>query len=70
MKFQYRRDLTTNATHYYLVLEDADVAWAPLDQFDRMLIKECEGSKSIADKLLALECIARKIEEAEGVPQP
>ena len=70
MKFSQVREVTTNATVYQLRVEDTDMLLAPLDIFDMMLLKECEASKAIADKLLALETIARKIEQSQGVPQP
>lgn len=37
------------------------------DEFSRLLFKECESSGSIADKLLALECVARRLEETKKV---
>jgi hypothetical protein len=70
MKFQKARELTTNATVYCLRIEDTDLLLAPLDQFDMMLLRECGDSTSIADQLLALETIARRIEQQQGTPQP
>jgi hypothetical protein len=67
MKLTQQRELITNATIYVLRIEDLDLVLAPLDSFDLMLLRECSDSASIADKLLALECIARRIEQAQPV---
>lgn len=37
---------------------------ASLDHFDRLLIRDCEGSEKVSDHLLALETIVRRIEES------
>jgi hypothetical protein len=48
---------------YHLEISDVEFVLMRLDNFDTLLLKECEGSDSIADKLLALETLARRIEE-------
>ncbi len=40
-----------------------DIDFTP---FDYVLLRECEKSPSIADKLLAIELIARKLEALAG----
>jgi hypothetical protein len=45
---------------YNLTISDDFLMRVPLDRFDMMLIKECEESEKIEDKLLALETIVRK----------
>lgn len=47
---------------YVLKIADLEMHTMDLDEMDKRLIKECESSKLISDKLLALECIARNIE--------
>jgi len=75
MKFiKYRRpdalEPRVNTTIYQLTIEDTEFVLAPLDTFDLMLIRECDTSNAVADKLLALETIVRRIEQSQGVPQP
>jgi hypothetical protein len=41
---------------------DWDLVQLDFDGFERMLLRECEQSVSLADILLGLELIARKIE--------
>ena len=47
---------------YILEFESVDLMIMIPDRFTRMLINECNNSTSVADKLLALEHIARNIE--------
>lgn len=70
MEFRKTREIITNATIYYIRIEDFELQFAPLDEFDMRLIRECDKSIAVADKLLALEAIVRKIEIANKVPQP
>lgn len=49
-------------THYLITIEDSELAQIPLDEFDRELLRECEISDHVSDKLLALEALSRKIE--------
>jgi hypothetical protein len=70
MTLQKLREITTNETLYYLRISDCELVMAELDTFDIMLIRECDTSASVADKLLALETIVRRIEQAKGAPQP
>ena len=49
-------------TRYVLEIPDADLLNAHFDKFDRWLLAECDEG-SVADILLGLETIARKIEE-------
>lgn len=61
MRFSVRRD----AGRYVAMLEfdSVDMAKATLDPMDQALLRECELSGSISDKVLALETITRRIEE-------
>lgn len=52
----------TGERRYVLILERGDLERFIPEPFDLALIRECDQSASIADKLLALECIARRIE--------
>lgn len=47
---------------YVLFLENNELVRLLPDTFTRQLLYECDKSNSIADKLLALEHIVRKIE--------
>jgi hypothetical protein len=52
---------------YTLRITNDELVRARLQPFDRLLIADCEGKDStISDKLLALETIARRIEEGSG----
>ncbi len=44
--------------------DSLDFLGIKLDDFDRALLDECNKSDKISDKLLALETLARRIEEA------
>jgi len=50
--------------HYHVVIPKSEVLGCQLYPLDFKLIDECSHSGSVADKLLALELIARRIEEA------
>ena len=54
---------------FKLTLTNHDMldAYGKADSFFFRLLRECEESKSVADKLLALEAICRKIEEARQI---
>ena len=65
MELQYSRDWDRNQRIYILTIPMREIMKAKLHAFD-LLLDECEKSKSIADKLLALETIARRIEEAHN----
>ena len=51
-------------TIYKLNISDAEFVRAHFDNFDRLLIDECEISDRVSDKLLALETITRRIESS------
>ncbi len=63
MKFEQHRHPATNDLHISLVVESFELVCPQFTDFDRALFRECEKSNSVADKLLALETIARRIEE-------
>jgi len=63
MKLETWRDPATNDYHVMLKLDCFEIRCAKLTDFDRALFRECEESSSVADKLLALETMARRIEE-------
>lgn len=51
--------------HYPFAFIQADANSFPLDGFDRRLLRECSGDDAtISDKLLALETIVRRAEQA------
>lgn len=65
MKLEVWEDFSTRNKVYHLELSQVDLEEVPLDNFDRALLRECSGSSSIADALLCLEMIARRLEQLE-----
>lgn len=63
MKFEQRRDTDADVIEYKLTITGGDMAAVELLGFDKLLLRECETSGKISDKLLALETLARRIEE-------
>lgn len=58
------QDYRTGVTKYILEVDDHDQMLADFDWFDTLLMRDCElPGSTIADKLLALEMMARRIEE-------
>jgi len=50
-----------------VTVDNLDILEFKPDEFSTLLFKECRGSSSIADKLLALECLVRKLEKTGRV---
>lgn len=63
MRFTTTEDLETNNTKHVLTITRSEMAKISLTGFDRALIKECEESDLISDRLLILEMLARKLEQ-------
>ena len=64
MKLERHNDICKDKIIWSFSYNSLELVLIRLNKWDKLLIKECERSDSIADKLLALECIARKIEKA------
>ena len=64
MQFGTTEMSDTRTSIFTFTLTQMDMVMVNLDAFDRALLVECEASSSIADKLLGLECIARRLEQA------
>ena len=64
MQFDTTEMLDTCTRVFTLTLTQRDMITVNLYQFDHVLLAECDASPSIADKLLGLECIARRLEQA------
>ena len=60
-----RRERTLDGQRWTLDITDYDMQSVPLDKFDHLLLQECSGSDAISDALLALETMARRLEQAE-----
>jgi hypothetical protein len=59
-----------DTSRYVLEISGGDYArMKPLDGFDIRLLRECEDSESIADRLLGLEVIARRIEQGTSASE-
>lgn len=57
-------DFKTDEDVFELRFNTLDMVECPLDNFDRALLHECNKSKKVSDKLLALETIVRRLEES------
>lgn len=56
---------------FVLEIHESELIRVPLTAADRLVLQDCESSDSVADKLLALELIARKIEQSsDSKPSP
>ena len=65
MKLISWNDVATGVDHYNLEINQVDLVRAKLHDFDRRLLADCDTSDKVSDKLLALETIARRIEEGK-----
>ena len=66
VRFSFEHDPMLDLYRAVVEIEGGEyMTMARLDGFDRRLLEECEDSDSVADKLLALELIARRIEEGK-----
>lgn len=67
MKYAETTDPATNVTQVVIEIHPLDMVGVKLYPHDRLLLlRECNTSLKISDKLLALECIARRI-TVEGI---
>ena len=57
------RDLRTDERVLEVRIDLMDLACPLITSWDMHLLEECEGSDSLADKLLALEMVVRRNEE-------
>lgn len=64
MILSWTEDFESGERVYTLRIGSGEMVRANLRPFDRVLIADCEGSDKVSDKLLALETIARRVEEA------
>lgn len=65
MKIEIQRADYDDKILVRIEIEGFEYTRAKFSPFDRMLIADCETSEKVSDKLLALETIARKIEESQ-----
>ena len=66
MELVYSRNIITGLAHYDIVITEDELRMANLSRVDSLLLAEGAESNKIADKLLALETVARCIEEANN----
>lgn len=64
MKLERINHKDRDEVEFRLTITDLEMVKMKLHPFDRALIADCDSSDTISDKLLALETIARRIEEA------
>jgi hypothetical protein len=69
VKFIMERDACDDKIKVLLEIDGHEWMRAQLDHFDKLLIRDCEGSEKASDKLLMLETIVRRIEQGEALPQ-
>ena len=70
MRLDRYDDHMTMETRFVLTIGAVEWMLARLDGFDLALLRDCDGpDATIADRMLALETIARRIEQAKR-PQP
>lgn len=65
MRAKIYRDIETNESVTEIRVAEVDLQCLRLTPLDRLLIKECDESNSLADHLLALETIVRKHEKRQ-----
>jgi hypothetical protein len=65
LKYSESFDPTNLTNTVTIEINDLEMVLLKLDRFDRLLLDECNKSNKISDKLLALECMARRIEEQD-----
>jgi hypothetical protein len=64
MKLLKQRDEQWGEDRYTIIFSDADMVAVNLDNFDRLLLDSCQKDEAnIADVLLGLELIARRLIE-------
>ena len=56
-------EFPSGVREYCLRISKFELASARFDRIDFALIRECDSSPLVSDKLLALETIARRIED-------
>ena len=62
--FTMRENIETNERIYEVRLPLAELAAARLSRFDQLLLAECDRSTQVSDKVLGLETLVRRAEEA------
>lgn len=66
MTFVETENINSGSKVFILTISISDYVKARFDNFDEALLRECKREDAtIADKLLALEMVARRIEEEE-----
>ena len=65
MRYTEETDTKSLATKITIEIDHLEMVGCKTDESDRRLLRESNRSSSIADKILALEIIARRIEENE-----
>ncbi|HUU88395.1 MAG TPA: hypothetical protein VMX17_11680 [Candidatus Glassbacteria bacterium] len=70
MRILSYNDTAQSKRRYLITIDDIDMMDVNFTDFDRSILKDCEKSNSIADKILALELIARRIEESQKKDSP
>ena len=66
MKLTKTNYAESDEIEFRLKINGSELMQIKFNKFDYALIDECEKSSTISDTLLALEMIARKIEESQG----
>lgn len=70
MQWELRKNSYDFTREFYVRWNEHDLITLQLDDVDLALLRECDASPLLSDKLLALEMLARRIEQAqESLPQ-
>jgi hypothetical protein len=64
MIFSMQENVERDERTYTLRVSLSEIVPRTMYDFDRAVIRECEASGKVSDKLLALETIVRRIEES------
>lgn len=66
MDFTSYRNETTKREYYKIGIDDCELMKVKLDPSDKALIKECEESGFVSDKVYAVYTLLRKIEDLDA----
>ena len=71
MQITYAYDPVRQVLRYELEISERDLfdAYCNFTAWDKLLLRDCRKSQNIADWLLALETIVRKIEQVQAQKQ-
>ena len=66
MKYEESIEAATHTRHIHIEIEDSELVFLKLDEFDQAVIDDCKFG-TIADKILALQTVAFRLEQQQGI---